>query len=83
MPAASFTFHHVPSNIISLYNIKWHVHSLCPQGLLALETFQGARTPVTSPQQRGALVGLSLAHTRAHLWRAFLEAVCYGKQRGN
>ena len=26
------------------------------EGLLALETFQGSRTPVTDPLQRGALV---------------------------
>jgi ribulose kinase len=47
-------------------------------GLLAMDTFQGARTPVTSPLARGALLGLSLAHTRAHVWRALLEAVCFG-----
>ena len=47
-------------------------------GLLALETFQGSRTPVTDPLQRGALVGLTLSHTRAHIWRALLEAVCLG-----
>lgn len=51
------------------------------EGLLALETFQGARTPSTDPEQRGALVGLSLAHTRSHIWRAFLESVCYGTRQ--
>lgn len=48
------------------------------EGLLALETFQGARTPVTDPYARGCLVGLSLAHTRAHVWRALLEAIALG-----
>jgi ribulose-phosphate 3-epimerase len=47
-------------------------------GLVALETFQGSRTPVTDPLARGALVGLTLAHKRAHVWRALLEAVCFG-----
>jgi ribulose-phosphate 3-epimerase len=47
-------------------------------GLVALETFQGSRTPVTDPMARGAFVGLTLSHTRAHLWRSLLEAVCYG-----
>lgn len=47
-------------------------------GLVALETFQGSRTPVTDPLQRGALLGLTLSHTRAHIWRALLEAVCFG-----
>jgi ribulokinase/ribulose-phosphate 3-epimerase len=50
-------------------------------GLLCLETFQGARTPQTDPLARGALVGLSLAHTRGHIWRALLEAVCFGTRR--
>jgi ribulose-phosphate 3-epimerase len=47
-------------------------------GLVALETFQGSRTPVTDPMARGALLGLTLSHTRAHIWRAFMEAVCFG-----
>jgi len=52
--------------------------SLGAEGLVALETFQGSRTPYTDPLARGALVGLTLAHTRAHIWRALLEAVCLG-----
>lgn len=48
------------------------------EGCLALETLQGARTPATDPLARGALLGLSLQHTRAHAWRALLEAVCMG-----
>lgn len=47
-------------------------------GLISLTTFQGARTPVTDPLLRGALVGLSLSHTRGHIWRALMEGVCYG-----
>ncbi|GKY92876.1 hypothetical protein MPSEU_000256800 [Mayamaea pseudoterrestris] len=47
-------------------------------GLVALETFQGQRTPTTDPLAKGALLGLTLSHTRAHIWRALMEAVCYG-----
>mmetsp|Transcript_11015 Transcript_11015/g.15493 ORF Transcript_11015/g.15493 Transcript_11015/m.15493 type:complete len:509 (+) Transcript_11015:138-1664(+) len=47
-------------------------------GLVALETFQGSRTPITDPLARGALVGLTLAHTRSHIWKALMEAVSYG-----
>lgn len=47
-------------------------------GLVALETFQGSRTPITDPLARGALVGLTLSHGRAHIWRAIMEAVCFG-----
>lgn len=47
-------------------------------GLVALETFQGSRTPVTDAKARGALLGLTLAHSRAHNFRAVMEAVCFG-----
>ena len=39
---------------------------------------QGSRTPHTDALARGSFVGLSLSHTRAHLFRAILESVCYG-----
>jgi len=47
-------------------------------GLVALETWQGSRTPHTDPLARGAFVGLTLSHTRAHMFRAIMESVCYG-----
>lgn len=34
----------------------------------------GGRSPVWDSDAKGAIVGLSLAHTKAHLYRAFLEA---------
>ena len=39
---------------------------------------QGSRTPHTDPLARGAFIGLTLSHTRAHIFRAILESVCYG-----
>jgi len=47
-------------------------------GLVALETWQGSRTPHTDPLARGAFIGLTLSHTRAHMFRAILESVCFG-----
>ncbi len=47
-------------------------------GLLLLPYFSGERTPVNDPQARGVFAGLTLAHTRAHLYRAILESVAYG-----
>jgi xylulokinase len=47
-------------------------------GLLLLPYFLGEKTPIHDPHARGTLVGLGLHHTRAHLWRAVLEAVCFG-----
>ena len=43
------------------------------EGLMVIETFQGSRTPVTDPLARGAMLGLTLRHSRAAMWRAFLE----------
>jgi FGGY-family pentulose kinase len=48
------------------------------EGLLALDFWQGNRTPYRDPYVRGALIGLTFAHTRAHIYRAILEAVAYG-----
>jgi xylulokinase len=42
-----------------------------------LPYLQGERTPHRDASLRGALLGLSLAHTRAHLTRAVLEGVCF------
>jgi ribulose kinase len=47
-------------------------------GLLMLDHFQGNRTPHTDPLARGAIVGLSLHHTAAHLFLAMLESIGFG-----
>ncbi len=48
--------------------------------MICQEHFQGNRTPHTDPNSRGAFMGLSLAHSRAHLFRAAIEGVCYGTE---
>jgi xylulokinase len=47
-------------------------------GLTFLPYLQGERTPHRDAEARAAFVGLSLAHTRAHLTRAVLEGICFG-----
>jgi len=47
-------------------------------GIIALPYFLGEKTPIFDPQARGVFAGVMLHHTRAHLYRAILEAVCYG-----
>ena len=47
-------------------------------GLICQEHFQGNRTPHTDPSSRGVFAGLTLAHTRAHLFRAVMEGVAFG-----
>jgi xylulokinase len=47
-------------------------------GLLFLPYLTGERTPYPDPLARGAFVGLTVNHGRAHLTRAVLEGVAFG-----
>jgi xylulokinase len=47
------------------------------EGVTFLPYLQGERTPHRDASLRGAFLGLSLAHTRAHLSRAVVEGVCF------
>ncbi|HVE49030.1 MAG TPA: FGGY-family carbohydrate kinase [Casimicrobiaceae bacterium] len=51
------------------------------EGLIVLDHFQGNRTPHTDAQSRGAVVGLSLGHGRAHMFRAMIEGICLGTRQ--
>ena len=48
------------------------------QGLVCLPYLSGERTPINDPLARGIYAGLTLSHTRAHLYRASLEGTAYG-----
>ncbi|KXA88562.1 actin [candidate division MSBL1 archaeon SCGC-AAA259D14] len=47
------------------------------EGLVVLPYFKGERCPIWDVNARGNVLGLTLYHTKAHLFRAFLEAVGY------
>jgi ribulokinase len=47
-------------------------------GLLIQDHFQGNRTPYTDPLSRGAILGLSLAHEKHHIFRAVMEGIGFG-----
>lgn len=47
-------------------------------GVVMLDFFQGNRTPYKDPHAKGVFFGLTLGHTRAHLYRALLEGVAFG-----
>jgi xylulokinase len=51
-------------------------------GLIFLPYLTGERTPHPDPLARGAFVGLTVRHTRAHLTRAVLEGVAFGLRDG-
>jgi len=46
-------------------------------GLLFMPYLSGERTPYPDPHARGAFVGLTVRHRRAHLTRAVLEGVAF------
>lgn len=48
------------------------------EGLTFLPYLTGERTPHKDPDAKGAFVGLSLRHGKAHLARAVLEGVAFG-----
>ena len=47
-------------------------------GLVLLPYFLGEKTPIFDVNARGVFFGLSLYHTKYHMFRAILEAVAYG-----
>lgn len=47
-------------------------------GLQFLPYLSGERTPYPDPLARGAFIGLTLRHSRAHMTRALLEGVSFG-----
>jgi xylulokinase len=48
------------------------------EGLILLPYFLGEKTPIQDPWARGAFIGLTLSHTRAHVYRAILEGISFG-----
>jgi xylulokinase len=46
-------------------------------GLVFLPYFSGERTPIHDPNAKGAIVGLTLAHTRPDIYRAALEGIAF------
>jgi xylulokinase len=47
-------------------------------GLILLPYFLGEKTPINDPMARGVFFGLTLSHTRGHLYRAILEGIAFG-----
>ena len=47
-------------------------------GVIVLPYFLGEKTPLFDPEARGVIFGLTLSHSRAHIFRAILESVVYG-----
>jgi sugar (pentulose or hexulose) kinase len=50
------------------------------EGLLVLDYWQGNRHPYFDTKVRGLIYGMSLGHTRAHVYRGIMEGIAYGTQ---
>ena len=48
------------------------------EGLITLPYFSGERTPINDVNAKGLIFGLSLSHSRAHLYRSCLEGIGFG-----
>lgn len=48
------------------------------EGLLVVPYLAGERSPVFDPQARGIVAGLTLRHSRGHLFRAVYEGIAFG-----
>lgn len=49
-------------------------------GVMVLPYFMGERSPIWDVDARGTITGMTLGHTKAHLYRAMLEGVAYALQ---
>ncbi len=47
------------------------------EGIVVLPYFMGERSPIWDPFAKGVVFGLSLYHSRAHVYRAFMEGAAY------
>jgi len=54
--------------------------SVGSNGLIVLPYFSGERTPINDPLARGLILGLTVYHNRAHIYRALLEGTAYSFQ---
>ena len=65
----------------AMFNAAASVEPGC-EGLTFLPYLTGERTPHADPYARGAFVGLTLRHDRAHMARAVIEGVTFGLMDG-
>ncbi len=71
---------HAPQTARDLYEFLAEEAATAPpgaEGLLWAPYLMGERTPHLDPNARGALVGITPSHRRAHILRAILEGVAF------
>ena len=73
-----FRTHLAPDSDYSALDAEGAVLPCGSEGLVLLPYFLGEKTPINDPLARGVLFGLTLSHTRGHVYRAILEGIAYG-----
>ncbi|GAB3063468.1 FGGY-family carbohydrate kinase [Virgibacillus ainsalahensis] len=64
-------------NVYDVLNEQAEAIPVGSEGLIVLPYFMGERSPIWDSDAKGTIVGLSLAHSKSHIYRAFLEAVAF------
>lgn len=67
-------------NLLDFEQLTQRAQKINPgsDGLILLPYFLGEKTPIFDVNARGVFFGLSLFHTKYHMFRAILESVAYG-----
>lgn len=73
----NFTSFDAPGVTYDMLNKKAEEIAAGSDGLIVLPYFMGERSPIWDVDAKGAVIGLTLHHTQAHVYRAFLESVAY------
>lgn len=74
-------FYEHQSNKLEVYKeLEKEIKKIDPgsDGLFMLDSWKGNRTPYKTPYATGAFIGLTLSHTKYHIYRAILEAIAFG-----
>lgn len=71
-------FEKISENIIPLLSNQASQLPLTENDELAVDWFNGRRTPDANQELKGAITGLSLGSTAPRIFRAIVEATCFG-----
>lgn len=73
-------YDHQPNKLEVYKELEREIQHIEPgsDGLLMLDSWKGNRTPYKTPYATGAFIGLTLSHSKYHIYRAILEAIAFG-----
>jgi xylulokinase len=66
-----------PQSVLALLAKEAEASPPGANGLVFLPYFSGERTPIHDPHAKGGILGLTLAHSRADIYRALIEGIAF------